>query len=74
MEKVLNRYIPYVTVTGGVLVGILAVMANLLGTIGTVTGTGLLLGITITYKLYNEIAEEKMMDMHPMMQKLFESG
>lgn len=70
-KKVMARYIPYVTVIGGALVGILAVMANMLGTIGGVTGTGLLLAVSITYKLYEEIAEEKMMDMHPMMRKMF---
>ncbi|WP_232702613.1 preprotein translocase subunit SecY [Halobacterium wangiae] len=71
IEKVLERYIPQVTVIGGALVGLLAVMANMLGTIGNVTGTGLLLTISITYKLYEEIAEEQMMEMHPMMRDMF---
>lgn len=70
-EKVLERYIPYVTVLGGALVAILAVLANMLGTIGGVTGTGLLLAVSITYKLYEEIAEEQLMDMHPMMRQMF---
>src|SRR6056297_2613768 len=71
IEKVMERYIPQVTVIGGALVGLLAVMANMLGTIGNVTGTGLLLTISITYKLYEEIAEEQMMEMHPMMRDMF---
>src|SRR6056297_3026119 len=71
IEKVMERYIPQVTVIGGALVGLLAVMANMLGTIGNVTGTGLLLTISITYKLYEEIAEEQMMEMHPMMRQMF---
>ena len=70
-EKVLERYIPQVTVIGGALVGLLAVMANMLGTIGRVTGTGLLLTVSITYKLYEEIAEEQLMEMHPMMREMF---
>jgi len=70
-EKVLERYIPQVTVIGGALVGLLAVMANMLGTIGQVTGTGLLLTVSITYKLYEEIAEEQLMEMHPMMREMF---
>ncbi|ELY40136.1 preprotein translocase subunit SecY [Halalkalicoccus jeotgali] len=70
-EKVLGRYIPQVTVIGGALVGLLAVMANMLGTIGAVSGTGLLLAVSITYKLYEEIAEEQMMEMHPMMRQMF---
>lgn len=70
-EKVLERYIPQVTVIGGAIVGLLAVMANMLGTIGAVSGTGLLLAVSITYKLYEEIAEEQMMEMHPMMREMF---
>jgi len=61
-------------VLGGALVGLLAVLANMLGTIGNVTGTGLLLTISITYKLYEEIAEEQMMEMHPMMREMFGGG
>ena len=71
IEKVMNRYIPQVTVIGGALVGLLAVLANLLGTIGNVSGTGLLLTVSITYKLYEEIAEEQLMEMHPMMRQMF---
>jgi len=71
LEKVLARYIPQVTVIGGALVGLLAVMANMMGTLGNVTGTGLLLTVSITYKLYEEIAEEQLMEMHPMMRQMF---
>jgi preprotein translocase subunit SecY len=71
IEKVMERYIPQVTVIGGALVGLLAVMANMLGTIGNVSGTGLLLTVSITYKLYEEIAEEQLMEMHPMMRQMF---
>ena len=71
LEKVLERYIPQVTVIGGALVGLLAVMANMLGTIGGVSGTGLLLTVSITYKIYEEIAEEQLMEMHPMMRQMF---
>jgi preprotein translocase subunit SecY len=59
------------TVIGGALVGVLAVGANMLGTIGAVSGTGLLLTVSITYKLYEEIAEEQLMEMHPMMRQMF---
>jgi len=71
VEKVMERYIPQVTVIGGALVGLLAVLANMLGTIGNVSGTGLLLTVSITYKLYEEIAEEQLMEMHPMMRQMF---
>jgi len=71
VEQVMGRYIPQVTVIGGALVGLLAVMANMLGAIGGVSGTGLLLTVSITYKLYEEIAEEQLMEMHPMMRQMF---
>jgi len=71
IEKVLERYIPQVTIIGGALVGLLAVLANMLGTIGNVSGTGLLLTVSITYKIYEEIAEEQLMEMHPMMRQMF---
>ncbi|WP_348611467.1 preprotein translocase subunit SecY [Halobaculum rarum] len=71
IEKVMERYIPQVTVIGGALVGLLAVLANMLGTLGGVSGTGLLLTVSITYKLYEEIAEEQLMEMHPMMRQMF---
>jgi len=71
VEQVMERYIPHVTVIGGALVGLLAVMANMLGAIGGVSGTGLLLTVSITYKLYEEIAEEQLMEMHPMMRQMF---
>jgi len=74
IEKVLERYIPQVTVLGGAIVGLLAVLANMLGTVGNVSGTGLLLTVSITYKIYEEIAEEQLMEMHPMMRQVFGSG
>jgi preprotein translocase subunit SecY len=70
IERVMRHYIPQVTVIGGALVGALAVIANMLGTIGNVSGTGLLLAISITYKLYEEIAEEQIMEMYPMMREM----
>ncbi len=73
VEQVMGRYIPQVTILGGALVGLLAVLANMLGTIGQVSGEGLLLTVSITYKLYEEIAEEQLMEMHPMMRRMFGS-
>jgi preprotein translocase subunit SecY len=65
IEQVLKRYIPYVTIVGGALLGALALFASLLGTIGGVTGTGLLLTVSITYKMYEEVANEWMREKIP---------
>ncbi len=72
IERVVSRYIPQVTILGGAIVGALAVIANLLGTIGGVGGIGLLLTVSITYKFYEQLAEEQLMEMHPMMRQMFQ--
>lgn len=71
IEKVMERYIPKVTVIGGAFIGFLTLVASLLGTIGGATGTGLLLAVSIVYRLYEDIASEQMMEMHPMMRSFF---
>ena len=71
LEKYLDRYIPRVTVIGGVFIGLLSVIANLFGVIGAVSGTGLLLTVSITYRLYEEIASQQIMEMYPFMRGFF---
>ena len=71
LEMYLERYIPRITVIGGVFIGILSVVANLFGVIGEVSGTGLLLTVSITYRLYEEIASQQIMEMYPFMQQFF---
>ncbi|WAC05506.1 MAG: preprotein translocase subunit SecY [Methanoregula sp.] len=71
LEKYLDRYIPKVTIIGGVFIGILSVVANLFGVIGAVSGTGLLLTVSITYRLYEEIASQQIMEMYPFMRTFF---
>ena len=71
IEKVMVRYIPKVTVIGGAFIGLLTLVASLLGTIGGAGGTGLLLTVSIVYRLYEDIASEQMMEMHPMVRSFF---
>ena len=71
IEKVTVRYIPKVTIIGGAFIGALTLVASLLGTIGGAGGTGLLLTVSIVYRLYEDIASEQMMEMHPMMRSFF---
>ncbi|MGB9927539.1 MAG: preprotein translocase subunit SecY [Methanosarcina sp.] len=71
IEKVMQRYIPKVTVIGGAFIGLLTLIASLLGTIGNAGGTGLLLTVSIVYRLYEDIASEQMMEMHPMIRSFF---
>jgi preprotein translocase subunit SecY len=71
IEKLMERYIPKVTVIGGVIIGILTLIASLLGTLGGAGGTGLLLAVSIVYRLYEQVASEQIQEMYPMMQKFF---
>lgn len=68
MEQILNRYIGPLTVMGALTVGFLAAIADLAGALGN--GTGILLAVMVIYQLYEEIAKDHMMDMHPMMKKM----
>ncbi|CAD7767902.1 Protein translocase subunit SecY [Candidatus Methanoperedenaceae archaeon GB50] len=67
IERVMQRYIPRVTVIGGAFIGFLTFVASLLGTVGGVSGTGLLLTVSIMYRLYEDIASEQLMEIHPML-------
>lgn len=67
LERMLQRYITPLTVMGGLAVGLLAASADLLGTL--TSGTGLLLTVMIVYRLYEEIAQQHVMDMNPMLRK-----
>ena len=70
LEKILSRYIWPLTIVGGASVGLLAAMADLTGSL--VQGTGLLLAVMIIYKLYENIAKQHMMDIHPSLRKFME--
>ncbi len=70
LEKILSRYIWPLTVVGGAAIGLLAALADLTGALSN--GTGILLAVMIVYKLYEEIAKQHMMDMHPSMRKFME--
>jgi len=71
LRKVLERYIPVVTVIGGFAVGALAGFADLIGTVGNASGTGLLLTVGILIRLYEDIAKEQAMEMHPVLRGFF---
>lgn len=70
VEQLLKRYILPLTVMGGITVGILAASADLLGAL--TSGTGILLTVMIIYRLYEEIAQRHMMDIHPALRKVIE--
>lgn len=71
LTKVLERYIPTITILSGALIGLLAALADMIGTTGNATGTGLLLTVGIIIKFYESLGREQMMEMNPMMRGFF---
>jgi preprotein translocase subunit SecY len=71
LGRVLERYIPVVTVIGGAAVGALAGFADAIGTVGNASGTGVLLTVGIMIQLYEQIAKEQAMEMHPILRGFF---
>ena len=67
LESVLERYIMPLTVMGGLAIGLLASLTNVLGAL--VSGTAVLLVIMIMFQFYQNIAQQHSMDMNPAMRK-----
>ncbi len=53
----LNRYIPTAAAFGGLCIGLLTVIADFMGAIGS--GTGILLAVTIIFQYYEQFAKEQ---------------
>ncbi len=68
LESILSRYIMPLTIMGGVAIGLLASLADIAGAL--VGGTALLLGITIMFQFYQNIAQQHAMDMNPALKKM----
>ena len=58
IEKVLDRYIPPITILGSIFVALLAGFGDIILS-GIASGTGILLTVGIIYRLYEEIAKVK---------------
>lgn len=72
IETVLNRYIPSVTILGGVIVGLLASLGDLLGAFGS--GVGLLLMIDITIQYYMLLTREHLENIMPRLGGILGTG
>ncbi len=69
LESVLKRYVLPLTIMGGAAIGALAALSDTLGAI--TSGTAILLAVMIAYQLYQNIAQQHAVDMHPALQKMF---
>ncbi len=68
LESILSRYILPLTIMGGLAIGALAAFADLLGAL--TSGTAILLAVMILYQLYQNIAQQHALDMHPALRKM----
>ncbi len=71
LESILKRYILPLTVMGGLAIGALSSIADFLGAL--TSGTAILLAVMITYQLYQNIAQQHAVDMHPALRKMMGS-
>jgi preprotein translocase subunit SecY len=67
LESILDRYIMPLTIMGGLAIGLLASITDLLGAL--VSGTAILLVIMIFFQFYQNIVQQHQMDMAPVMKK-----
>jgi preprotein translocase SecY subunit len=69
IQNILERYIPTVTILGAITVGAVASFSDFFGVYGT--GMGILLGVGVLHQLYQAIAKEQVLEMFPLMGRLF---
>jgi preprotein translocase subunit SecY/protein transport protein SEC61 subunit alpha len=69
VESILKRYIPAVTVLGGVVVGLIAGASDFFGVYGS--GMGVLLSVGIIYQYYEILVQERAAEMFPAFRRVF---
>ena len=68
IEAILKRYIPVVTVLGGIIIGFIAGFSDWLGAFGS--GTGILLSVGIIYQYYELLMRERAAEMFPAFRRI----
>jgi len=68
IELVLKRYIPVVTILGGVVVGLIAGLSDFVGVFGS--GVGILLSVGIIYQYYELLMRERAAEMYPAFRRI----
>lgn len=72
LESILDRYIMPLTVMGGIAIGLLASITNLMGAL--ISGTAILLVIMIFFQFYQSIIQQHQTDMNPAFRKFMMKG
>lgn len=68
IEAILKRYIPVVTVLGGIIVALIAGISDFMGVFGS--GTGILLSVGIIYQYYELLMRERAAEMYPAFRRI----
>ncbi len=71
LESILDRYIMPLTVMGGIAIGLLASITNLMGAL--ISGTAILLVIMIFFQFYQSIIQQHQTDMNPAFRKFMKT-
>jgi len=69
VESILKRYIPTVTVLGGIIVALVAGISDFFGVFGS--GMGILLSVGILYQYYEILMRERATEMYPAFRRIF---
>jgi len=69
VESILKRYIPAVTILGGIIVGLIAGVSDFFGVFGS--GMGILLSVGIIYQYYEILMRERAAEMYPAFRRIF---
>jgi preprotein translocase SecY subunit len=69
IESVLKRYIPAVTILGGITVALIAGISDFFGVFGS--GMGVLLSVGIVYQYYEILIRERAAEMYPAFRRIF---
>jgi preprotein translocase subunit SecY/protein transport protein SEC61 subunit alpha len=72
IEQVLNRYIPTLTIIGGILIGLIAGVSDLFGVFGS--GIGMLLMVDIILQYYQMLLKEQVEEISPALAGLIGAG
>ncbi len=69
LESVFKRYIPAVTILGGITVALVAGVSDFFGVFGS--GMGILLSVGIVYQYYEILIRERAAEMYPAFRRIF---
>ena len=72
IEQMLNRYIPTLTIIGGILIGLVAGVSDLFGVFGS--GIGILLMVDIILQYYQMLLKEQVEEVSPALAGLIGAG